>query len=84
MSEENEKIKATILQLLDKSKSIAPREIAELITKEDDDWRKMLPKIKKIAIELEAESLLTFLRKGKPISSKGLKGVYRLAKPAPR
>ncbi len=81
MSEENNKIRRIILEKLNESKSIAPREIAIAITEQGDSWQRKLPKIKQIAIQLESENLLTFLRKGKPIGSSGLKGVYRLAKP---
>ncbi|UTW55371.1 DUF3253 domain-containing protein [Kordiimonas sp. SCSIO 12610] len=79
--EKSEKLREMILEKINNSKSIAPREIAEASAQEGEDWRKLLPKVKKVAIDLESENLLTFLRKGKPIASKGLKGVYRLAKP---
>jgi hypothetical protein len=81
MSEENNKIRCIILEKLNRSKSITPREIAIAITDQSDNWQRKLPKIKQLAIQLESENLLTFLRKGKPIGSSGLKGVYRLAKP---
>lgn len=76
-----EKLRKIILEKINGPKSVAPREIAEAYTKDGEDWRKILPVIKRTAIQLESENLLTFLRKGKPVPSKGLKGVYRLAKP---
>lgn len=76
-----EELRKIILEKINGPKSVAPREIAEAYTKDGEDWRKILPVIKRTAIQLESENLLTFLRKGKPVPSKGLKGVYRLAKP---
>lgn len=76
-----EKLRKIILEKINGPKSVAPREIAEAYTKDGEDWRKILPVIKRTAIQLESENLLTFLRKGKPVPSRGLKGVYRLAKP---
>ena len=80
MTSNHTKLREIILKKINESKSVAPREIAEANISEGEDWRKALPNIRKIAIQLESENLLTFLRKGKPVSSKGLKGVYRLAK----
>lgn len=74
-------IDAAILDMINSNKSVAPRDIATTLVAEGNDWRKLLPTIRAGAIRLETAGQLTFLRKGKPASSQGLKGVYRLAKP---
>lgn len=66
------------------SKTVAPRDIAtSLIKKSADpsaDWRSILPIIKKVSIEAEENGEIVFWRKGKIVPSKGIRGVYRLAK----
>ena len=76
-------IRAEILRQITVSRSVAPRDIAMALATENEDWRQYLPKIKKAAQKLEGENTLAFIRKGKPVSSAGLKGVFRLAKTDP-
>lgn len=70
-----------LLDLIGRTTSVAPRDVAEAVAKKGKDWRVYLPEIKSIAIKLEAAGRLVFVRKGRAVPSKGLKGVYRLARP---
>lgn len=63
------------------ARSVAPREIAQALTPDDGDWRRLLPKIRQVAASLEADGRLVFVRKKKRVSPEGLRGVYRLAGP---
>jgi len=74
-------IRAEILKQLDTQASVAPRDIAQSLVKGKEDWRKLLPSIRREATGLHAEGLLNFIRKKKIVSPEGLKGVFRLAKP---
>ena len=75
-----EAVREALITEISNNRSVAPRDIAQKLMKEGEDWRSYLTLIRETAIDLEGENVLTFLRKGKPVSSKGLKGVYRLAK----
>ncbi|GHF12375.1 hypothetical protein GCM10017044_02900 [Kordiimonas sediminis] len=80
----DEEIVETTLKLVGPDRSVAPRDIAQkLIPAEEDgkDWRSLLPRIKKLATVLAGDGQLQILRKGKPVSPAGLKGVYRIAGP---
>lgn len=70
-----------IIRQIQSVRSVAPREIAEALVGDGEDWRKLLPRIKAVAITLEAEGKLFFIRKKKIVASSALKGVYRLASP---
>ena len=69
-----------LLLLVGRQDSIAPRDVAEMVVKPGKDWRNHLKEIKSIGKRLEAEGQIVFLRKGKPVTSDGLKGVYRFAR----
>ena len=62
-------------------KSVAPRDVAQALAGDSDEWRKLLPRIKSAAVKLFDAGDLVFLRKSKPVGPVGLKGVYRLAAP---
>ncbi|WP_020400397.1 DUF3253 domain-containing protein [Kordiimonas gwangyangensis] len=74
-------VRDEIVRQIADEKSVAPRDIAQALAGEGEDWRKYLPRIRAEAIELYHAGELSFLRKRKPVSPSGLKGVYRLSKP---
>ncbi|WND04124.1 DUF3253 domain-containing protein [Temperatibacter marinus] len=83
MNTDPEKILDEIIQLTEAHKTVAPRDIAlTLVQKygdpEKDDWRKILPNIKKVAKEAALANEIHFWRKGKIVSPEGVRGVFRL------
>jgi len=76
------KIDAEILMQIDTVPSAAPRDVAQKIAASDEDWRIYLPRIRQRATALYEMGQLDFIRKKKIVSPVGLKGVFRLAKPA--
>lgn len=74
-------IRQEILRQVSNGRSVAPRDVAVAVAPEGEDWRRFLKRIRRVASELHAENLLVFLRKKKPVSPEGLKGVFRLAPP---
>lgn len=81
MSVADSDIKTEILVQIAAKSSVAPRDVAQSLTSGDDDWRKLLPRIRQQATMLHGEGKLAFVRKKKIVSPDGLKGVFRLAKP---
>ncbi|MEX0299719.1 MAG: DUF3253 domain-containing protein [Kordiimonas sp.] len=75
-------IRSEILRQTGERVSVAPRDVAQVLTRDGEDWRKLLPKIRAEAISLHGENQLVFIRKKKIVSPEGLKGVYRLGRPA--
>ena len=73
-------LEEALLLLIARRDSIAPRDVAEMVVKPGKDWRHHLKEIKSIGKRLEKEGRIVFLRKGKPVSSEGLKGVYRFSR----
>ena len=74
-------VRDEIVRQIAGDKSVAPRDVAQALAGEGEDWRKYLPRIRAEAIALYNAGELSFLRKRKPVSPSGLKGVYRLSKP---
>ncbi|WP_262692859.1 DUF3253 domain-containing protein [Kordiimonas aestuarii] len=74
-------VRDEIVRQIGAEKSVAPRDVAQALAGEDEDWRKYLPRIRAEATALYHAGELSFLRKRKPVSPDGLKGVYRLSKP---
>lgn len=74
-------LEEALVDLINRTTSVAPRDVALMVAKPGKDWRIYLQEIKSIAQRLEAEGTLVFVRKGRAVSSKGLKGVYRFARP---
>jgi len=72
-------IRAEILAQITTKTSTAPRDVAQKLAKEGEDWRKLLPRIREQAKELHGEGKLNFIRKKKVVPPEGLKGVFRLA-----
>lgn len=75
-----------ILEQITKQKTVAPRDIAVSLTNargaEGDDWRKILPRIKKIGTAMAIAGKIVFWRKGKVVSPNGVRGIYRFAAPS--
>ena len=44
----------------------------------DDDWRRLLPRLRHVATSLAGRGALVFLRKGKVTDPAALKGVFRI------
>ncbi len=80
MSVSDDAIRDAILALLDTGKTIAPREVAQRLASDEEDWRKYLTRIRAEAVKLHADGLLHFIRKKKIVDPTGLKGVYRFSK----
>jgi len=74
-------IRSEIVKQMDEKTSVAPRDVAQALTADGEDWRKLLPHIRQQAVVLHSEERLVFIRKRKIVSPEGLKGVYRLARP---
>lgn len=81
MAKADTDIRQAILDHLGEAKSVAPREIAQVLAEDGEDWRKYLPRIRNEAVKLHADGLLVFIRKKKVVSPEGLKGVYRFGNP---
>ncbi|MFC4348671.1 DUF3253 domain-containing protein [Kordiimonas lipolytica] len=81
MAKADTDIRQAILEATEDSRSVAPREIAQVLAEEGEDWRKYLPRIRHEAVKLHADGLLVFIRKKKVVSPEGLKGVYRFSSP---
>lgn len=81
MSVADNDIRTEILAQIGEKQSVAPRDVAQKLASEGEDWRKLLPRIRRMATALHGDGLLAFIRKKKTVSPTGLKGVYRLARP---
>ncbi|MEL6955894.1 MAG: DUF3253 domain-containing protein [Pseudomonadota bacterium] len=57
-------------------KTICPSEAARLLT--DEDWRRLMPKVREAAIRLAKDGAIIITRKGKVVDPDNFKGVYRL------
>ena len=60
-------------------KSIEPAEVAKEL--QPEQWQRMLPKVKAVALGLMRQGKLTITKKGKPIDPAHMKGVIRLRLP---
>ena len=74
-SQVEETLLALLSQLRDKE-SISPNDVAK--TLDAENWQRELPKIRGVIIGLARQGRVDVLRKGKPVSPEGLKGVYRV------
>lgn len=83
MAAGSDAIRDEIVKQIGAGKSVAPRDIAQALVAEGEDWRKLLPRVREQAVALYHEGALSFIRKRKVVSPEGLKGIYRLSKPAP-
>ena len=60
-------------------KSIEPAEVAKEL--QPEQWQRMLPKVKAVALGMMRQGRLTITKKGKPIDPAAMKGVIRLRLP---
>ena len=72
-------IAETLTKLVTGRRSVSPRDVALTLVTGGEDWRRLLPAIRRVAETLAGEGRIVFLRKGRPVDPAGLKGVYRLA-----
>ena len=75
----DEMIQKSMIFLLKSGKSVAPRDVAQHVAAEGEDWRVYLPRIKSIALSLHKAGKMTVLRKGKPLTADSIRGLYRIA-----
>ena len=72
-------VEETLLALLSQvrdGESISPNDVAK--TLDAENWQRELPKVRGVIIGLARQGRVEVLRKGKPVSPDGLKGVYRV------
>ena len=62
-------------------KSIEPSDVAKEL--QPEQWQRMLPKVKAVALGLMRQGKLTITKKGKPVDPNAVKGVIRLRLPTP-
>jgi hypothetical protein len=62
-------------------KSLAPEDVARAA--DPEGWRRLLPKVRAIAVGLARQDKLVILRHNKPADPNTFKGVYRLRLPLP-
>lgn len=60
-------------------KSIEPAEVAKEL--QPEQWQRMLPKVKAVALGLMRQGRLTITKKGKAVDPTAVKGVIRLRLP---
>ena len=80
---EPSRIETTILALTEArgaDKSICPSEVARAL---DDDWRRLMTDVRRVALRLAEAGRIDILRKGKPIEPTAIKGVIRLRRREP-
>ena len=64
---------------LEPGKSIEPAEVAKEL--QPEQWQRMLPKVRAIALHLMRQGKLTITKKGKAVDPESFKGVIRLRLP---
>lgn len=64
---------------LEPGKSIEPAEVAKAL--QPEQWQRMLPKVRAIALGLMRQGRLTITKKGKPVDPDNFRGVTRLRLP---
>ncbi|WP_395650663.1 DUF3253 domain-containing protein [Brevundimonas sp.] len=63
----------------DNGKSIEPAEVAKAL--QPEQWQRMMPKVRGVALGLMRQGRLTITKKGKAIDPNAMKGVIRLRLP---
>ncbi|PZU74481.1 MAG: DUF3253 domain-containing protein [Brevundimonas sp.] len=66
---------------LEPGKSIEPAEVAKEL--QPEQWQRMLPKVRAIALHLMRQGRLTITKKGKPVDPDNFRGVTRLRQATP-
>ena len=85
MNRESE-IEATMLRLVAErgaDKTICPSEVARVLGGPGpDDWRRLMPAVRRVAERLAGEGRVAVLRGGVPVADPAtMRGVYRLGMP---
>ena len=62
-------------------KSIEPSEVAKAL--QPEQWQRLLPKVRGVALGMMRQGKLTITKKGKPVDPAAVKGVTRLRFPTP-
>ena len=62
-------------------KSIEPSDVAKEL--QPEQWQRMLPKVRAVALGLMRQGKLTITKKGKAVDPNAFKGVIRLRLPTP-
>jgi hypothetical protein len=76
-------IEAAIQRLLagrELDRTIGPTELAQALAP-DAEWHRLLPLVRKAAVELALAGRLVIYRKGKPVDPADFKGVWRMGLP---
>jgi hypothetical protein len=74
-------IEAAIQRLLTgHDRTIGPTELAQALAP-DAEWPRLLPLVRKAAVELALAGRLVIYRKGKPVDPADFKGVWRMGLP---
>jgi hypothetical protein len=76
MSSQVEETLLGLLSQVREGESISPNQVAKALDAEN--WQRELPKVRAVALGLVRQGRLEYVRKGKPVSPEGLKGIYRL------
>ncbi|CAN5433210.1 DUF3253 domain-containing protein [soil metagenome] len=63
----------------DNGKSIEPAEVAKAL--QPEQWQRMMPKVRTVALSLMRAGKLTITKKGKPVDPANFRGVIRLRMP---
>ena len=85
MGEMSDPIETAIFEKLAKAdpnglgKSIEPTDVAKEL--QPEQWQRMLPKVRGVALGLMRQGRLTITKKGKPVDPNAVKGVIRLRLP---
>lgn len=77
-------IEETIFKLLaelEPGKSLAPEAVARAVDAEN--WRRLLPQVRAVAVGLARQERLVILRHNKPADPGTFKGVWRMRLPSP-
>ena len=76
-------IERTILDLVTRrgeGKTICPSEAARALAGPDPEaWSRMMPHIRRVAVDLMKQGRITITRKGRAVDPDDFRGVYRLA-----
>ena len=87
MSPDRETVEATMLRLLGAcgpGRTISPIDVARELAADDAHWQRLLPAVRRAAVNLALAGRLVIYRKGKPADPNEFKGVYRLSLPPSR
>lgn len=76
-------VEASILAMAragEDGKSIDPSDVAKAFGP-GENWQRVLPVVRRVAVRLAKEGRLLIYRKGKPVDPEAFRGVYRLGLP---